>query len=65
VLASAAAVFAFVSLGSCKRTALDAEPAACAKAGQTCKFAPGVLGVCTQSAGACAEEPCLVCMGQH
>jgi hypothetical protein len=51
---------------SCRRTTEEAQPAACTKAGQTCKLGPGLLGVCTESATAkCDHEPCLVCMGQH
>jgi len=66
LVVAAISIVAMVLLGSCRRTAEEAPPAACTKVGQTCKLAPGLLGVCTEAApGTCAREPCLVCMGQH
>jgi hypothetical protein len=57
---------ALISLGGCPRAVQDEQPGACTKVGQTCKLAPGLLGVCTEAApGSCPKEPCLVCFGQH
>jgi hypothetical protein len=38
----------------------------CTKVGQTCKLAPGVLGVCVeQMQGTCVQPNCLACVSQH
>lgn len=57
-----------LTLVGCKTTASTKEGPVevCSKAGQTCKLAQGLLGVCSEAPpGSCAQEPCLVCMGQH
>jgi hypothetical protein len=65
-LVSTAILVALTAFASCRRAADEAQPAACTKAGQTCKLGPGLLGVCTEAASdKCDHEPCLVCMGQH
>jgi hypothetical protein len=44
----------------------EAEPAGCARVGQTCAFSPGKLGTCLLKAG-CVEATasCFVCQSQH
>ena len=55
----------FGGLG-CPKAVQEESPATCTKVGQTCKLAPGLLGVCTEGAAErCAQGPCLVCMSQH
>jgi hypothetical protein len=37
----------------------------CTRAGQSCLFAPGKLGLCVERTPPCEGNDCLVCQSQH
>ena len=47
-----------------KAPAGTANPAVCAKVGQSCEYSPGKLGTCVMKDG-CQGESCFVCQSQH
>jgi len=63
-VACAATIVLVLSLAACPRgaTKSDEPPATCAKAGDSCMFAPGKLGLCVEPLDGGAA---LVCQSQH
>ena len=61
-------ILALLLLSGCaKPTATTSAPATkCAKAGESCQYAEGKIGVCTANGMECdGGAACLVCMSLH